>query len=351
TRNEASITLTQMLFDGYGVRSEVERNQARLDSAASRVAGTSEVTGLRAVEAYLEVLRLREITALTADNAAVHLRTFDQIKIRSESGVGRRADLDQIDARYALARANLVSAQANQRDAEINFLRIVGVEPVNLSKQTDPLLVEVPKSLDEAMQIALDNNPILRSARSDIEATGAQTRAAKSTLWPRVDLQIGASKNNNIDGVPGTNEDRYAMVRMRYTLNTGGGDNARVRETMLLGDEAREVARRSEQQLRQSVQLSWNALSSVRRRLPELREHASASALTRDAYIKQFSIGQRTLLDMLDSENESFTAATNYVSGQYLEQYAQYRVLSDMGRLLPALGVTPRPEASMAAPQ
>lgn len=351
TRSEASVTLTQMLFDGFGVRSEVERNQARVDSAAYKVAGTSEQTALRAIEAYIEVLRLREITALTAENANVHQRTFDQIKIRSESGVGRRADLDQIDARFALARANLVSAQANQADAEINFLRIVGVEPVNLSKEAEPLQIEIPKSLEEAMQVAIDNNPVLRSAGLDIEATGAQTRAANSTLLPRVDLQVGASRNKNIDGVPGNNEDRFAMVRMRYTFNVGGGDKARVKETILLGEEAREVQRRTQRQLKQSVQLSWNALMSVRKRLPQLRQHAEASALTRDAYTKQFSIGQRTLLDMLDSENESFTAATNYVTAQYLESFAQYRVLADLGRLLPALGVTPREEATLAGPQ
>jgi adhesin transport system outer membrane protein len=348
-RSEASLTLTQMLFDGFATKSEVARNVARLESAAAKLAGTSEQTALSAAEAYLEVLRLREIVDLTRDNAAVHQRTYDQIKIRSDSGVGRRADLDQIDARFALARANLVSAEANLRDAEINFERIVGIEATTPARPSEPLLVPLPNTLEEALQLANDYNPILRSAQADISATTAQINAAKSTETPRVDLQVGASKNRNIDGVRGANDDVYAMLRLRYTLSSGGTDTARINETVILSEEAREVMNRTRRQLVQSVRLSWNALVSIRQRLPSLREHASSSALTRDAYTKQFSIGQRTLLDMLDSENESFTAATNYVTGQYLEIFAQYRLLSDQGRLLPALGIAPREESYIRA--
>ncbi|MDB5839369.1 MAG: bepC [Herminiimonas sp.] len=350
-RGEASITLTQMLFDGFGVMSEVERNQARVNSAANRVAGTSEQIALRAIEAYLEVLRLREIVALTRENAGLHLRTFDQIKIRSDSGVGRRADLDQVDARYGLAKANLTAAEANLRDAEINFQRIIGVAPISISKPAEASQLALPASIDEAVQAALDNNPVLKSAQADLEAANAQIRAARSNLSPRVDLQVGASKNRNIDGVPGRNDDHFAMLRLRYTLFNGGTDTARVNETVHLSNEAREIMNRTQRQVAQSVRLSWNALVSVRERLPSLRQHAESSLATRDAYIKQFSIGQRTLLDMLDAENEAFSASTNHVTGQYLETFARYRVLADLGRLLVSLGVAPRDEAQLEAKQ
>lgn len=351
-RHEASLTLSQMLFDGFGVSSEVDRNQARVDSSAHRVGGTSEQIALRAVEAYLEVLRHREIVALTKEQLLpAHERTHDQIKVRSDSGVGRKADLDQSQARLGLARANLVSAEANLREAEINFQRVVGTKPVNLSKPAAPERNLLPKTVDEAVQMAFDNNRILKSANADVDAANFQHQAAKSFMWPRLDLELGAGKNRNIDGIEGRNDERYAMLRMRYNLFKGGSDNARVNETAHLTNEAREVMRRTQRQLEQSTRLSWNALVSAEERLPSLKQHADASMSTREAYGKQFSIGQRTLLDLLDSENEYYTAASNYVSGQYVEIFARYRVLADLGQLTSVLGVAPREEAMIQAKQ
>ncbi|EGF33127.1 type I secretion outer membrane protein, TolC family [Oxalobacteraceae bacterium IMCC9480] len=348
TRNEASLTLNQMLLDGGQVQSEVDRNQARVASSASKLSGTSEQTALRAIEAYLEVLRNRDLVVLTTANADVHLRTFDQIKIRSDSGVGRKADLEQIGARQGLAKANLTSSEANLRDAEINFLRVVGSAPVNLSKVDGPPASLIPASLEAALTTAIDNHPTLKSARADFDAANAQIAGAKAPMSPRLDLQLGATVNSNIDGVPGRNDSRFAMLRLRWNLFNGGSDTARLNETVALSGEAREIMNRTYRQVDQSTRLSWNALTSAQIRMPSLRQHAESSALTRDAYTKQFSIGQRTLLDMLDSENETYTAASNYVNGQYLEVFAKYRVLADMGQLLNALGVAPRPESMLA---
>ncbi len=349
TRREASLTLTQMLFDGFGVASEVSRNRARVESAAHKVAGTSEQVGLQAVEAYLEVLRQRELVALTRENLAAHERTHDQIKIRSEGGVGRKTDLEQIRARLGLAKANFTAAEANLRDAETNFLRVVGASPADLSKPNQAEHGLLPGSMDEAVQMAFDNNPTLKSAMADVEAADAQNNAAKSFMYPRFDLELGTAQNSNLNGVKGGNDERYAMLRMRYNLFKGGSGNARVNETAQLANEAREIMRRTRQQLEQSTRLSWNAKVSASERLPSLKQYADSSLATRDAYTKQFSIGQKTLLDMLDSENEYFTAGSDYVSGQYVELFAHYRVLADVGQLLGVLGVASREEAMIEA--
>jgi outer membrane protein, adhesin transport system len=349
SRGEASLTLRQMLFDGFAVQSEVERNQARVESAAYKLAGTSEQVALRAIEAYLEVLRNRELVTLTKENLGIHERTSDQIKVRSDSGLGRKADLEQIRSRFALAKSNVTSAEANLRDAEVNFLRVVGLKPGNLDKQDEFGRAALPKSLDEAVQMAFNNHPTLKSAKADVEATGAQYRAAKSANSPRVELELGMSKNRSLDGVEGANDDRYAMVRLHYTLFNGGSDNARARETSHLMNEAREVMNRTQRQVEQSTRLSWNAMDSSQERLPSLKEYAEFSAATRDAYNKQFSIGQRTLLDMLDAENESYTAATNYVNGKYLSVFARYRLLADLGQLLNSLGVSQPQETIISA--
>lgn len=345
-RYDRSLTLSQMLFDGLATTSEIERNQARLDSAAHRVAATSEQMALRAVEAYLEVLRNQEIMGLTQDNLMVHQRTYDQIKLRAASGVGRKADQDQIEARLALAKSNLTAAEANLKVAEINYRLVVGTTPGTLSPPRAPDSQLIPARPEAALPVAIAQSRLLKSAKADIEAARAQHQAAKAALYPRLDLELSVSKNNLASPVDITSDvNRAAMVRMRYNLFKGSADIARIAETRYLLVEAEEVARRTERQIEQSVRLSWNAYSSAQERLPFLTKHAESSQLTREAYTKQFSLGQRTLLDLLDTENEAFTASSNLLNGRYVELFSRYRVLADLSMLLDTIGVPHRDEA------
>ncbi|MFM2440681.1 MAG: hypothetical protein RLZZ349_408, partial [Pseudomonadota bacterium] len=104
----------------------------------------------------------------------------------------------------------------------------------------------------------------------------------------------------------------------------------------------------TERQVEDSLRLSWNALLTAQDRLPKLASTVDAAERTRDAYIKQFNIGQRTLLDLLDSENELFVDRSNYVEAQYIDIFSRYRLMADTGRLLDSLGVAPREEAKLA---
>jgi len=347
-RRERALTLTQMLFDGKGVASEVARMQATTESAAFRAAGSADQVALKVVEHYIEVLRLNELVALTRDNVAAHEKTNDQITLRSTSGVGRRADQDQAEARLALARSNFVAAQANLRDAEINFKRFVGSLPQGLMPPPEPAAQLLPTRIDETVESAFFNSPFRKQAQADVAAATAQYNAARALRSPRLDLEVGATRNDNIAGTPGRNDSTYAMLRMRYTLYNGGADNARIAENRIRIMEAEEIVRRTEYQLEQNARLAWNAYNSANERLPTLKTHAESSTATREAYEKQFTIGQRSLLDLLDTENEYFTAQSEFVNGRYVALYARYRLLAETSKLVESLGVR-RPEGALAA--
>ena len=344
-RYERQATLTQMLFDGFGVSSEVDRNKARVESAAYKTAGTAEILGLKAIEAYLNVLRTRELVKLTQDNLDFHLKTQDQIKVRSGGGVGRKSDQEQVDARVGLAKANLVAAQANSRDAEIQFLRVVGAKPASLTMPNPPGPEVMPKDEEDAVRIAVDNHPYLKSAMADLKATEFQQQAAKSFLYPRFDAEFGYALNDNLDGAAGQSDDKFAMVRMRWNIFRGMSDMARIKETGYFKVQAQEVRNRTQRQVDEAARLSWNALVSVRERLPDLRVHAEKSRETRESYAQQFNLGQRTLLDLLDSENELYRARENLKTAEYLEIFARYRLLQDTNTLLTHLEVAPPEEA------
>ncbi|HAD30962.1 MAG TPA: type I secretion protein TolC [Methylophaga sp.] len=337
-RDEASLNLRQMLYDGSLTKNEVERQKARTDSRAHSVYSVAENTALEATEAYLNVLRRQKLVELAQTNLESHLRTHDQITLRSERGVGRRADMDQSLGRLALAETNLMAEQSNLRDAETNYLRVVGEAPSSLSPppSPEPLL---PLTVEDAVNIAIQNHPTLRSAQADVASANAQHDVTRAAFLPRVDFELGTRNDHDIDGVRGTDKDVTAMFRLRYNLLNGGKDKARREETAFLINQAAEIRNNTHRQVEQSVRLSWNALETVRRQMSYFEEYAAAAEKTRDAYQQQFNFGQRTLLDLLDSENELFRARIALTNAQYDEIFTMYRVLNSIGLLLESLEI------------
>ncbi len=337
-RDEASLNLRQMIFDGMATKNEVRRQKARTDSRAYGVFGASENTALEAVDAYLNVLRQQSLVDLASINLDAHERTHDQITLRSERGVGRKADMDQSQGRVALAKANLIAEQSNLRDAETNYLRVVGDAADSLSDPESPRN-GIPETVEDAIDLALDNHPTLKSAESDVESAYAQHETAASPFYPRIDFELGATANNDLDGVNGHNNDVTAMFRLRYNLFNGGKDKARRQETAHLINQSAEIRNNTHRQVEQSVRLSWNALQTVDNQMNFFELHVQSSEKSRNAYQQQFGLGQRTLLDLLDSENEVFVSRQALVNAQYDQMFAMFRILNSMGSLLKSIDV------------
>ena len=347
-RKETALNIRQMLFDGFTTRSEVQRQTARINSAAHQIHATSENTALRAAEVYLDVLRRETLLGMAKDNLAAHEETYERIQKRSESGVGRRSDLDQVNGRRALATSNVIADETNLVDAETNYLRVVGTLPQ--SELQSPVIPAdaLPANLEEAVELALANHPVAQVAQADVEATKAQHEASKGALYPRFDFEMEGSWHDNLDGQKGLNQDALAMVRMRYNLINGGKDLARRAQTAHLINEAKEVRNRAHREIVESMRLSWSAYEANKKQLEYLRQHMESSKVTREAYGKQFNIGRRTLLDLLDSENEYFQAARAFTNAQNDMNLAQFRILAAMGKLVETLGVSLPAEADPA---
>ena len=338
-REEASIQLKQMIFDGLATPSEVDRHEARTNARAYTVFGQSEITALNAVEAYINVLRRQELLSLAKDNLLVHQRTNDQIQLRSQRGIGRRADADQSNGRLALAEKNTLSEIGNLKDSETAFLRIIGQLPNDLQSVEAPVTA-LPKSLESAIEQAVANHPILKSANADIDSAFAQHDTAKAAYMPRIDFEASASHNVDLDGIKGKNEDASAMVRLRYNLFNGGKDLARRKETSQLINQAKDIRDNTYRQVVESMRLSWVAHQTIKSQINFFKTHQDASIKSNRAYQKQFNIGQRTLLDLLDSANEMFVSKSAYTNAKYDEIFAQYRILTSKGALNNFLNVT-----------
>lgn len=344
TRRAAELRLQQLIFDGFARESEIDRQKARVDSAAYTVYGTSEIISLRAIEVYLDVLRRQLIVDLAKENLEDHKIIYDQVKARSRAGVGRKSDLDQIEGRLARAEANLVAARADLQDAQTNYFSVVNTFPDNLER---PILgaEALPASMVEAVDLGVARNPVLRSANADVAAAEAEHRGSKNPYYPRLDFVISGITGEDIDGLRGDHDEALALLRLRYNLFRGGANRARVRETAFLLSEAAEVRNRTYRQVVESIRLSWVAYEAQLRRLTLFEQQVISTERTRDAYKKQFDIGQRTLLDLLDTENEFTDAKLSRINSDYDNLFAKYRILTGMGVLLETMGIQPPAEA------
>jgi len=168
-RYEAGLTLTQMLFDGWETKYENERQQNRVQSSAHRVRETAELVGLSIVESFLEVIRQRELLNITRENVSEHLAIMDLIQDGVSAGRSTQADLEQIKARLASARAQESTIRQQLRIAESNFRREVGDDPRALVLPQVPVTALEP-NVEEAVKVALTQSPTLDIFESDTKA-------------------------------------------------------------------------------------------------------------------------------------------------------------------------------------
>jgi adhesin transport system outer membrane protein len=191
------------------------------------------------------------------------------------------------------------------------------------------------------VDLALRKHPAVRAGEKELEAAQYDRESARARMAvPRVTIETGGSNNRDIDGVVGPEREYYAMLRLRYNLFRGFGDTERVRETHARVDEAFANLQRVRSDVERDVRQAWDALASDRVRLPQLAEYARASADVAEAYRLQFQLGQRSLLDVLNAENERFNATGAYIAGRAAVTVDELRLLASAGRLLDTLGVS-----------
>lgn len=346
-RSQASLTISQLLFDGFFADSEVERQQARVKSAAYRVGETAEFIGLDAIEAYLEVQRHRERVQIAEDNVEVHRTTLGGVQQRAQGGGGNIADVRQAEARLSSAESTLVQTRGDLRDAEALFERVIGEKPDSLDAAAVPVDV-LPADIDQAVAVSIENSPTVQFARADIEAAQADVKQQEASLYPDLRLEVGGSVADNLDGKTDTEHDATALVVMRWNLYRGGADSARIREFKHRLAEATDNLRINERRVAEDARVSWNAIEVSQQNVQILAQTVEANQQTRDVYAQQFDIGQRGLLDLLDADNELFLSRDNLITARYGEIFASYRLLATMGSLVEAVDA-PAPAAATLA--
>lgn len=334
------VQLRQTLFDGFATSSEVRRLGFNRQARYYELLAITDETALEAARAYIDVLRYRDLTELAKTNYATHAEIHAQLASRVKAGVGRRVDLEQAAGRLALAESNWLTESSNLHDVTARYQRLIGEMPAATLAPLPSLDSYLPNR-DGFLAKTISTNASFLASVAAIRASRADADVRRANRYPTLELRANESYERNQSGLRGDYRDKAVQLVLNYNLYRGGADNARIRQYEAQLNAAYELRNKSCRDIRQTAQIAYNDVRRLGSQLSLLEQHELSTAKARDAYRQQFDIGQRSLLDLLDTENELFEARRALSNGEFDLQLAKVRVLTYSSRLLGALQLRP----------
>jgi adhesin transport system outer membrane protein len=341
---EASLVVRQLLFDGFGVDAEVERQASRVDGASFRVFERSEFIALAVIREYLDIARLRRVVAISRDDVAYHQRLLGRVGEGVQVGVLSTADRQQAEERLFAAQARVTEATEELKAADARFIRLVGQHVGDLSAPGS-IIRALPNSFARAVGIARKNNPSIKIAQADLDAAYAQVKAAESRFYPEISLEARARHGEDLGGLRGHDTEFRAGAVLNWNLFNGGIDRANRQEQIRRVDEEAMRLNRLSREVEEAVRLSWDRRQQQAERLAFLRQQDTSARQLIASYSDQFAIGQRSLLDLLGAQTSYTNVRIAVETAAAAVAFAEYRILAATGTLLATLDIEATPQS------
>lgn len=332
-KSEAGVVLTQNLFAGFTTENDVNKQMNRVDSAAYSVLEQANQVSLSMVQAYSNLFKQKELLALAQKNVETHKEINKKIQDRIDSGVGANSEVEQSSSRLALAESNLLAQTSNYDDALSTFTKVYGgyIDPADLDEPTT--VTDLPSSKVMAVLASKKMNPSLKVQSANMKVAKSNYKLADRDTQPRVDLELRQDWNRNIGGVEGQNDSASAMLKFRWTLYNGGADRANQQKFISELHQEIQVFDNLNRRVDESISLAWTAYTILEKQMGYIKEHKALSEKTLASYLEEFNLGRRTILDILDTEEELYSANRELATAKYDYIFAQYRILESIGTL------------------
>jgi adhesin transport system outer membrane protein len=327
-----SVVVRQLLFDGFASINEIWRQSARVNAAAHRVHERSELIALDAAEAYISMIRFGRLIAISRDNIAAHRRILENVQARFEGGRSGEGDLQQARERVAAAEAALAEFQQSLEDARASYRKSVGLEPFNL--RVPGRLRGLPASKDAALAVALRYNPTLRAAKSDADAAKYSFDATAGSFVPTISLEGRTLRGIDSDTIFGRRTDTSGKVVLGWDIFTGGQDSWKRVAAAERYNEQKMREARLQRDAFESLDKAWAARTITSDRAAALLRQVTADRKAIAAYNKEYELGQRSLIDLLNAENQLYNGLISLESTRDVAIFADYQLLAAMGQLL-----------------
>ncbi|GAB1259170.1 hypothetical protein NBRC116494_36730 [Aurantivibrio plasticivorans] len=339
-RTTSRIAVTQNVFNGGQTWNEVKKLNQQQYARYYELREVSESLAFEAVAAYLDVIRFRRLVKLAEDNYIEHRLIFNDIEQRAQAGISRSVDLEQAKARLALAESNLITETTNLYDVSRRYTRLLGQVPADELEEPTIDASAIPAARMSALSEAYDNSPLLLSASYNYLSAQTEYKEKKSPYMPKIDLRARKDTyDDSTNGLANEFDETVVEVVLTYNLFRGGSDRATRRMFQQRSSARYEQRQQACRDVTQSVSIAFNDIQSLLEQKRVLSRNLEAIEKVRTAYRNQFDIGQRTLLDLLDTENEFFDVSRSHVNAAFDLQVSQASVLAGMGRLIEVLAV------------
>ena len=333
----ASATLSVPVYSGGGVKNAISAARTRVEAGQADLRGTESGVFAQVVTVYMDVLLGQAVVGLNRtniDRLDINLRAT---KDRFEIGDLTRTDVAQSQSRLALARSDARGAEANLIGARERYIQVVGKAPVDL--QSPPPLTGLPNGTDEAVQFALDHNPDLIAARQRSKAAGFDSNAAGAGRMPRVSVFTGADYTDYLGTLGGgggafTQKQTTAQAGIRATipLFQGGLPAAQQRQAQARESATMEQEIGIEREVIATVRAalaSWRAANDV---IVSSQTAVDAAALSLEGVRAENTVGNRTILNILDAEQELLRAQVQLATARRNSYVAGFNLLAAMGK-------------------
>ncbi len=339
---QATLTVRQILFDGWNRANDIYKNAARVDASAWRVMENSEALSLDAVEAYIDVWRHQQLLGIARENVERHQNILGRVRDRQEGGKAARSEVDQTQERLLAAQAVMEEVRQAWLEAVAKFRRVVGLQPKGIRTVSYP--GRLPRTVQAARDRALANSPIIRAARADVDAAGFDADQVESEYMPEVSVEGSATWGSDLDGATGKNNDLTGQLVLSWNLFNGFSTTNRYRELSERRNQAMMEHHARVREVTEAIERTWAAYTIGHNRVVLFSEQVTKAKQVVAAYKQEYELSKRSLLDLLDSENALFSSQFQLISVSAVRTFSAYQLLATMGGLLHSLGIAPPTE-------
>jgi outer membrane protein len=328
---EASLTLNQPIYSGGETVANTERAENLVRSERARLIAFEQNVLLDAATVYTNLLAAEAVLDFAIQNENRLRRQLQATQDRFEVGEVTRTDVAQAEASLSGGTANRVRAEGDLAAARADYRRVINQEPGRLVVP-EPLRA-LPDGEVEAQQLADVNNPNITIAQFDLAAARADVDVAISALLPRVSVRGELTYADEPTLTQDWQRDASIGANLTVPLYQGGGEYARVRQTKQTFRQRQDDLEAAFRAVRNEVTAAWQALLTASTQIESISEQVRANQIAVEGIRQEALVGQRTVLDVLDTENDLFQSQVNLVQARRDQIVASYRVKASVGEL------------------
>ncbi|MDZ3830549.1 MAG: TolC family outer membrane protein [Sphingopyxis sp.] len=329
--------LSVPIYQGGAVRNGIRAAKYRVEAGQADLRATEASIFSQVVGAYMDVIRDQAIVQLNQNNVAVLRTNLQATSDRFEIGDLTRTDVAQSEARLALAEGDLRRAEANLIASRESYVRLVGEAPSDL--QAPPPLPNLPTTPEDAVAIALNNNPDIESANQLVNANRADIGVARAGRLPKLSATVGGGYVNNLNSISSQNvaavnttTSAAAGVSVTLPIFQGGRPAAQVRQAQSRTSQAIENYVAVERDVIAQTRGAYAAWQANERVIAATQQAVNANALSLEGVRAENSVGTRSILDILNAEQEYLNTQVQLVSARRNSYVAAFSVLAAMGK-------------------